>query len=501
MLIGWKAARHDPAIASFRYRVEEPVAALAARGHAVELFRPEQADRYDLLIFSKSYRAADQALARTVKARGGRVVLDLCDNHFYNPYKLPRYVAARADLLAMLALADRVVASTPVLAAAVRAEARLAELPHVVGDVVERIALPSLPPPALPELLWFGSHGSPNAPAGMTDLLRIAPALQAQHRRTPFELVVASNDPAKFGRVAPELGVPARYVDWTRDGFTVLLAAASGVVIPLSDNPFVAAKTHNRLTTALWAGVPVVADTIDSYREFAPFAWLGDWTAGLAAVLEDNAAARARAAEARAYLDAHWSIAQLAPAWERALGLVAPVQASEVEELPPAQASPATLYQGALDPPQPDRITGWARLIPRPDQPVRVALQVDGETVATADAVLPRPDLEAAGFRPSSGGFVLDVPPALADGRARRFAVVADGARVIEEGVAAFRAGAMPVLRDVPAAVDDGLRIKDEIARQSHLTDELEALAEALEEVRRVAARVVLAAGRDGHAP
>jgi hypothetical protein len=155
----------------------------------------------------------------------------------------------------------------------------------------------------------------------MADLGLIqAPLLEAFDRR-PFELTVCSDSRDAFDTLSAGLPFPMRYADWSPAGLAAELAAADAVVIPLSDNPFVAAKTHNRLTLALSAGLPVVADPLDAYREFRPFCWLGDWSGGLEAALLRPDEARARAALARPYLEAHWSEAAVAPLWEAALGL------------------------------------------------------------------------------------------------------------------------------------------------------------------------------------
>lgn len=531
MVIAFKAAVHDPKIASFRYRVEVPVAALRARGHAVEIFDPARAERYDMLVFSKSYRRPDQDLARAVKARGGGVALDLCDNHFYNPYDLPRYRQAREDLLAMIALADRVIVSTPALGAVVRLEAGLKSEPLVVGDIAEHVVPTGTRGRGAGTLLWFGSHGSPNAPSGITDLLGIAPHLREAHGRTPFELVVASNDREKFDKLAPQLGVPSRYVEWTHARFGQLLGEADAVLLPLSDNPFVACKTHNRITTALWAGVPVVADPLESYREFAPFAWIGDWAAGLRTVLEAPDEARARAAPARRYIDRHWSIEALVPRWEESLGLSSNARPDGVvpgarSKDPPAEPRrKASLYQGALDPIERDRVTGWARVISQPTMPVAITLEADGKVVSSGMADRPRADLADVGFRHSGCGFVLRVPAGWLDGQSRSYAVVADGWHVIESGKARFGMGEAPSARPpevappsaAPASAatirspdrrgaaqrgtSDAERARADIRLQKTLADELEALDEALDVVRRVAARIILAAGGARVAP
>lgn len=326
MTLAFKARVQDPTVASYRYRVLEPIRFLKARGQAVEEFDPAYVDRYRTVVFSKAYGPEDRKLARRLKAVGKRVILDLCDDHFFNPDDLPKYREAREGLLAMIAICDAVVCSTPVLAAAVQAQAGLAQTPAVAPDAYEQATVSAglpTPPDQPARLLWFGRHGSPNAPAGMADLLLVKDQLiQAQALR-PFELVVCSDNEARFDQVAAELGVPARFTAWTPESFAHELARAEAVVIPLSDNPFVAAKTHNRLSLALSAGVPAIADHLASYDEFAPFCWIGDWAGGLEAVLLHPDEARARAAEARPYLEAHWSAEAVAPLWEAALGLPA----------------------------------------------------------------------------------------------------------------------------------------------------------------------------------
>src|SRR6187397_2996397 len=102
MKIGWKSRTVDPTVASFRYRVLKPIEALQRRGHSVELFSDDRMLEYDQVIFSKSYAQHEQKLARRLREAGKTVVLDLCDNHFYNPNGLPSYEIARRDLIEML---------------------------------------------------------------------------------------------------------------------------------------------------------------------------------------------------------------------------------------------------------------------------------------------------------------------------------------------------------------------------------------------------------------
>ena len=345
MTLAFKARVQDPTVASYRYRVLEPIGFLKARGQAVEEFDEAYLDRYRTVVFSKAYGPEDRKLARRLKASGKRVMLDLCDDHFFNPSDLPKYREARESLLAMIAICDKVVCSTPVLARSVQANAGLAETPGVAPDAYEQAAVsagPPTPPDQPARLLWFGRHGSPNAPAGMADLLLVKDRLVEALALRPFELVICSDSEERFREVAAELEIPTRFVAWTPPSFAAELAIADAVLIPLSDNPFVAAKTHNRLTLSLSAGVPVIADRLDSYDEFAPFAWIGDWGAGLEAVLSRPAEARARAADALPYLKQNWSPEAVAPLWEAALGLpVKPREPGRVVTPPLRPVTPA----------------------------------------------------------------------------------------------------------------------------------------------------------------
>jgi len=359
MTLAFKARTEDPAVASFRYRVLEPIAFLRARGHSVELYRPARFDDYQAVVFSKAYGGRELQLARRLKAAGKRVILDLCDDHFHNPEGLAKHEASRRKLIDMIRLADAVVCSTPVLAEAVRREAKLEAAPAIAPDVYEQARASAGAPTPLDRparLLWFGRHGSPNAPAGMGDLVLIRDALDEAFAKRPFEIVVCSDSRERFDALfGPGSGkafvTPMRYVTWTPARFTAELGAADAVIIPLSDNPFVAAKTHNRLTLVLSAGVPVVADPLDSYLEFAPFAYIGDWRAGLETVLLRPEEARAKAAGARAYLEANWSAEAVAPRWEAALGLPAGRPSKAVDAKPPADIADWLAGEGRVERP------------------------------------------------------------------------------------------------------------------------------------------------------
>lgn len=519
MFIGWKAAGSDRKIASLRYRVEAPVRALQARGHQVEIFDPRHERRYDCVVFAKAYKAEDRALAAAVRSRGGRVVFDLCDNHFHNPDDLPKYRQAREDLLDMLSVSQAIVCATPTLATAVREEAPWAAEPFVIGDPVERLptAAASLPPFDGLRLLWFGSHGSPNAPSGMCDILLIEQHLEAVAKTHPVELVVCSNDLAKFERLIAPLPFATRYVDWTLEGFPGVLASADGVVIPISRNPFTACKTHNRLTTALYAGTPVIADRIGDYEIFEAYCTLDDWAGGLRRLIDLPAAERAKAAGARDVLDRCWTASALSPRWEAVLGLseMAAGQPEPVAAPPEIAPSPVLelACQGALDGRAEGAVSGWVRCPQMPARSLTVRLERNGVTVATAKADQLRADLERAGMPDPSCGFVLAMPAEETGGLFEvvveetgwRFDTPAFGVRPDARGARlVFGAGGRLNGGPSPAGFDGGLSrtpdavsLKQANAVQQALLAELENLAAMMTEARDAAARLILAVGDD----
>ena len=229
MTLAFKARVQDPSIASHRYRVLTPIRFLSARGHTAELYDPARRRRYDTVVFSKAYKAEDRALAGRLRAAGQAVVLDLCDDHFYNPRDLPKYRRAREDLLAMIALSDRVICSTPVLSRSVQHHAGLLTEPAVAPDVYEQSDAAVRPSPPLDRpvrLLWFGRHGSPNAPSGMEDLRLIRAPLAQAYAKRPFELVVCSDSRAAFEQLTADRPFPVRSADWSPAGLSVELESA-----------------------------------------------------------------------------------------------------------------------------------------------------------------------------------------------------------------------------------------------------------------------------------
>jgi len=312
-MIGWVPRSTDRSVASFRYRCLLPMSELRRRGLAAELFEPSQRTRYRAVIFSKRYDSASRDLARQLVSNGTQVVLDLCDNHFYNPYGLPAYQHAASDLRAMVAVASRVVCSTTYLAEIVAAEC--GAHPVVIPDPIEDVGVPAGDEPTERTIVWFGSHGSPNAPGGMADIANVAEQLTTAASMCPFKLEVISNSREKFERVIAPLHLNAAFLDWSPATQARALARAAGAIVPIDRNPFTLAKSNNRLVTALVAGVPVIADSIPAYDEFRPFCYLDDWENGLRNALLRADDARHRTEAGARYARSRYSLARIGEAW------------------------------------------------------------------------------------------------------------------------------------------------------------------------------------------
>lgn len=332
-MLGWKPKFQDAKVASVRFRCLNPMAELQKRGFPVELFDEAYFTQYSGVIFSKLYDRQNYELARRLKERGKAVIFDICDNHFYNPYHLEKFKTVREQLLKMLHIADSIVASTPALAEVLVKEAGLTAMPVVIGDAIEengdanaskrswfrfsvrqRIRMDRMA-----NLLWFGIHGGENAPYGMLDLLNQKDLLISLNRTYPLQLVVLSDSREKFKRYIEPLPLRSLYIEWGSMPFSEILRQSDINVIPISRNPFTVCKTNNRLATALFAGVPTVADEIPSYRDLAPYCVLNDWERGLRLYLDNKWIGQEHARAAREYILEHYTIKQVGEAWARHL--------------------------------------------------------------------------------------------------------------------------------------------------------------------------------------
>lgn len=325
--IAWKT-QGSRAIASARYRALLPARHLCEAGWPCEVFAPERADTYRLVVFQKVYDDATVREVERLKARGAKTVFDLCDNLFYYDLDDAAAAARRAEQLRrMIGAADAVTVSTPALAAVVRETAGRDDT-VVIDDAVE---VPRLNPLARSyyrlrgglgakraeefRVVWYGIAGRTRPRFGMVDLEKVLPALSALNRETPVSLSVISNSEEMFREYTRGADFPVRYQEWGRRSFPYLFEPHDVCVLPVSPNPLTLCKTSNRLLLSLMLGVAVVADRIPSYEEFAPFVRFEDWERNLREYAADADLRRRNVRDARDYIRANYNKERTVRQW------------------------------------------------------------------------------------------------------------------------------------------------------------------------------------------
>ncbi len=296
-LISWKPVQYNFNVASARVRTFLPCQYLQEAGWLCEVFQKENKKQYQLVVFQKAYEPKDLILAEELKSQGTKIVLDLCDNHFYNPYNLKDYIEKEKRMSKMIELADAVTVATPELG-------KLISHPQVmvIDDIIYFYPLSwqgSLRSKfrrwrnyASNEfrVVWFGNsklakvyerEGIKTAPSGLSIISKAIPALEKLHREQPVRLTVISNSKQHFERETKGVSFPAVYHEWEISSFPILFQENDTCIIPFDINPFTICKTNNRMAASLSLGVSVIADKIPSYAEFSEFALFENWEENL----------------------------------------------------------------------------------------------------------------------------------------------------------------------------------------------------------------------------
>lgn len=264
-------------MASMRYRALIPARALGRRGYEVRVVVTGQGDwsdaevtglACDVAVISKSFNDSTESLARKLRERGTRIVVDVCDSHFDHP----EFGGVFGRLVA---LGDTLTASTPAMAAVIAARTGREAL--VVSDPVEGPRGEARFSPRFPvlRLTWFGNaQSAASLEARVPELLELSKYL-------PVRLaVVTAGIPqvlALVERINQE-GKPrvqALHAPWSADATWDFLRESDVVWITQGTDEAAQVKSPNRLLEGLWAGRLVVADDVPAYRPFAPFARVG----------------------------------------------------------------------------------------------------------------------------------------------------------------------------------------------------------------------------------
>jgi hypothetical protein len=86
-------------------------------------------------------------------------------------------------------------------------------------------------------------------------------------------------------------------------------------LIPIELNEFTRVKTNNRVVQSLYLGLGVVADAIDSYREFDSCTFLDNWEEGLRNYVENPALLQAHVRQGQSIIKQNYSITAIAKQW------------------------------------------------------------------------------------------------------------------------------------------------------------------------------------------
>jgi SAM-dependent methyltransferase len=309
-------------LASARYRVLIPAQQLARLGHQVQLAtitpagwpREVMNAACDVLVISKSFHAANEDLARAVKARGVKVVVDVCDDHFDS-------AEFGAHLRNLVSLADTVVAGTEAMAASIARRAGRDAV--VVTDPVEGPRGSPRFAPRFPwlRIAWFGH------PSNLAGIEAKAAELEALAGHVPVRLTIVTKPwpetPAFVTRLqkADPAKLRVETVAWSVDNTWAALADCDMAWIPVDETARSDVKSPNRLLESLWAGRMVVADPVPSYMPFADLLPIGQGLLrGALDALEDPAAAEGRVREAQRRIARLHSPFECARQWAAAIG-------------------------------------------------------------------------------------------------------------------------------------------------------------------------------------
>lgn len=320
--VAWWYASNDLRQAAARMRAALLMPLLAQRGVAAEWLQHGRIEQYDCVVVSRRYDDDTVRLLRQFKQGGGRVVLDLCDNHFLPSSQQAKHLRRVDNLRALAELADVVVTASAALAQIVTRECPVVRRVVAIGDMPddlrivatplwqralqrwqlarERAHLARVAAPGVCRLVWYGYANKRQKDAGMEELAHLVPALAALGRKYPLHLSVISNSAARYRRlIAPALR-SSRYIEWNAGTFDPLLRMHHIALIPASAHESTACRSDNRVVTALRAGLAVVADPVPSYAPYGDVIQLGAMEDGVWRYVSDPERRSADAARGQA---------------------------------------------------------------------------------------------------------------------------------------------------------------------------------------------------------
>lgn len=355
-IFGWPADWHGCAY----YRVEQPLAELARRGHTIHTAPVAHGDAAEHMMAADTLLAQrtclphptarwqclrhvhnpeyqrwlttgakhhrdlveihQKALARK---RRHHLVLELDDDLWQIDPSSPEAhgfysdAGTRERLAQNVARADAVTTTTERLAERLRTLNRNV---HVVPNAIPAWMLDHEPPRRNPRLVTIGWAGSGTH---AMDWAVLDTPLKSVLGHTRTELHVMGDWSRSWSRIPPER---VRVTGWIGDVETYHQAIDFDIgLCPLADHPFNMGKSPIKALELAALGIPVIASPVGPYADFVKDGVTGlfartpeDWKRHLKTLIHDPAARAELGAAARRYA-AGWTIQAVAPLWEKAL--------------------------------------------------------------------------------------------------------------------------------------------------------------------------------------
>jgi glycosyltransferase involved in cell wall biosynthesis len=223
--------------------------------HGVRSLMNDTASPADVAVFVRFQDARALAVARAAKARGARIVLDLCVNYFDETGLMPGgYGVLRKhvdECRALLDTADAVTAASAFIASRARQYmSRVEYLPDSV-DLMHFAGIKQHESARAPVAIWCG------VAVKASDLAPIVPRLE----KRGIPLVVVSD-------ARPKLSMPFAFARWRHRSAPFDLLRGDVCVAPRAvDTPYNLGHSFFRIGVFMAEGVPALAGPVPSYAE------------------------------------------------------------------------------------------------------------------------------------------------------------------------------------------------------------------------------------------
>lgn len=306
-------------MASTRYRVVIPVLHLQKQGYESIIFNKteafEKADQCltsDIIVFSKSYRDDNLAMAMVAKKQGIKIVFDICDYYFDNNDFARTYIG-------LIKLADLVICNSEEMEKSVQQYEPQATC--VITDPYESDELkPHFQPGERLQLGWYGF------PKSLDGLLEQLNPLLALSKEVPLDLHVTTTDAPIIIKTFEDIKTQLppqfsmHFSPWSPQVQDEIMRMSDIIFIPSPMNERKIVKSPNRLIEALRYGKAVVASPLPCYLPFNEFAYVGeDLMQGIRDTLKEPDGVEARIAKGQDYIRERFAPGVIGEQWKHAI--------------------------------------------------------------------------------------------------------------------------------------------------------------------------------------